>query len=79
MTVIISPNLKDIYTMLRRLLDESASHFWWPAEFENVPNPNFENLKHLQNPLHLLLNASISICEKYWHPPQAILQEYWNV
>ena len=41
--------------MLRRLLAESAGHFWWPAEFEDVANPYFENLKHLQNPGHLLL------------------------
>ena len=41
--------------MLRRFLDESAGRFWWPAEFENVANPDFENLKHLQNPGHLSL------------------------
>ena len=47
--------------MLRRSLAESAGHFWWPAEFENVANPDFENLKHLQNPGHLpLTEASIN-------------------
>ena len=34
------------------LLAESAGHFWWTAEFENGVNPDFENLKHLQNPEH---------------------------
>ena len=43
--------------MLRRSLAESTGHFWWPAEFENVANPYFENLKHLQNPGHLSLTA----------------------
>ena len=43
--------------MLRRLLSESAGRFWWPAEFENVVNPDLENIKHLQNPLHLYLTA----------------------
>ena len=41
--------------MLCQLLAESAGHFWQPAEFENVANPYFENLKHLQNPEHLPL------------------------
>ena len=35
-----------------QLLAESAGHFWWTAEFEDVANPYFENLKHLQNPEH---------------------------
>ena len=43
--------------MLRRSLAEIASHFWWPVEFENVANPDFESLKHLQNPGHLSLTA----------------------
>ena len=43
--------------MLRRLLAESDGHFWQPAEFEDVANPDFENLKHLQNPGHLSLTA----------------------
>ena len=45
-----------ITTMIRRSLAESAGHFWQPAEFENVANPDFENIKHLQNPVHLPLN-----------------------
>ena len=36
-------------------LDESAGRFWQPAEFENVANPDFENLKHLKNPGNLTL------------------------
>ena len=44
--------------MLRRSLSESVDHFWWPSEFENVANPDFENLKHLQNTGHLSLTAS---------------------
>ena len=40
------------------LLAESAGHFWWPAEFENVAKSDFENLKHLQNPGHLPLTAA---------------------
>ena len=43
--------------MLRWLYAESDGHFWQPAEFENVANPDFENLKHLQNPGHLSLTA----------------------
>ena len=50
-----------ITIMLRRSLAESAGHFWWPAEFENVANPDFENLKHLQNPGHLSLTKP-SMC-----------------
>ena len=48
-----------IIIMLRWSLAESAGHFWWPAEFENVANPDFENLKHLQNPGHLPLTTAI--------------------
>ena len=44
--------------MIRRLLDKSAGHFWWPSEFENVANPDLVNLKHLQNPGHLPLTAA---------------------
>ena len=43
--------------MIRWLLAESAVHFWQSAEFENVANPYFENLKHLQKPGHLPLTA----------------------
>ena len=46
-----------ISIMLRRSLAESAGHFWWPAEFENVASPDYENLKHLQNPGHLSLTT----------------------
>ena len=38
--------------MLRRSLAESAGNFWWTAEFENMANPYFENIKHFQNPEH---------------------------
>ena len=47
--------------MLRCLLAESDGHFWWPEEFENVANPYFDNLKHLQNPGHLSLTKSIML------------------
>ena len=50
--------------MLRRSLDESGGHFWWPAEFVNVANPDFGNLRHLQNPGHLSLTAP-STKQKY--------------
>ena len=42
-------------------LSESAGQFWWPAEFENVANPDFENLKHLQNPGHLPLTTDSTL------------------
>ena len=45
--------------MLHWLLAESAGHFWQPAKFENMANLDFKNLKHLQNPGHLLLTADI--------------------
>ena len=41
--------------MFCRSLAESAGHFWQPTDFENLANPDFENLKHLQNPGHLTL------------------------
>ena len=31
--------------------------FGIPEKFENVANPDFENLKHLQNPGHLSMTA----------------------
>ena len=37
-----------INIMLHQSLAESADHFWWPAELENVANLDFENLKHLK-------------------------------
>ena len=33
--------------MIRLLLAESAGPFRKPAEFENVEDPDFKNLKHL--------------------------------
>ena len=45
--------------MLRRSFADSTGHFWWPEAFENVANPYFNCLKHLQHPGHLLLNKSI--------------------
>ena len=44
--------------MLRRSLADSAGHFWWTEEFENVAKLDLNNLKHLQNPGHLLLTKS---------------------
>ena len=46
-----------ITIMIHRSLAESSDHFWWPAEFENVANQYFENLKHLQNQVYLLLTG----------------------
>ena len=46
-----------IIIALRWSLAGSAGHLWYPAELENVANPDFGNLKHLQNPGHLLLTA----------------------
>ena len=44
-------------------LGESAGHFCHPAESKNVANPDFGNLKHLQNPVHLSLTKySMSWC-----------------
>ena len=43
--------------MLHWLLAESAGHFWWLAESENVTNPDYENLNHLQNPGHSSLTG----------------------
>ena len=42
-----------ITSMLGWSLFDSAVQFWWPTEFENVANPDFENIEHLQNPGHL--------------------------
>ena len=44
--------------MLCRLPGDSSGHFWHPEEFKNVANPDFENIKHLQNPGHLPLTAA---------------------
>ena len=53
----ISYTFNEISIMFRRSLAESAGHFWWPEESENVANQDFENLKHFQNPGHLSLTA----------------------
>ena len=50
--------------MLHTPLADSANNFWWTGEFEDVENPDFENIKHLQNSGHLLLNAP-SLCRQY--------------
>ena len=47
--------------MLRWSLSDSAGHFWQPSELENMANPDFENLKHLQNPGHLSLTKYIML------------------
>ena len=49
--------LVSVTIMLRWWLAERAGNFWWLSEFENVANLDFGNLKHLQNPEHLLLIA----------------------
>ena len=61
-----------IIIMLCRSFAESAGKFWKPAEFENMSNPYFENLNHLQHPGHLLLTAPI-IYKYLMHPFQNIL------
>ena len=48
-------NVVAITSILYRLLAESYGCFCQQAEFENVANTEFENLKHLQNPGHLSL------------------------
>ena len=55
-----------ITIMLRQSRAESAGHFWWTVEFENMANPDFGNLKHLQNLGHFSLTAdSRSKMESY--------------
>ena len=44
-----------ITIMLRRLLADSAAYFWQRIEFKNVANPDFKNIKHMENPGHLSL------------------------
>ena len=43
--------------MLCQLLYNRDVHFWKSQEFENVANPYFKGLKHLQDPRNLSLNA----------------------
>ena len=50
--------------MFRQLLAEIAGNFWQAEEFENVANPDFENLKHLQNSGYLLLTKSSMLVPK---------------
>ena len=47
-----------ISIMLSRLLADSDGHFLQLEEFEDVENPDFENIKHMQNLGHFLLNKS---------------------
>ena len=54
-----STHIFAITNMLHQSLAESAGHYWWTAEFENVANPDFKIFKHLQNPEHYLLTAPI--------------------
>ena len=49
--------------MLCLLLAESAYHFWFPSELDNVANPDFESLKHLQNPGHFLMTVPSRLCK----------------
>ena len=63
----ITPTLNKNSIMLRKSLAESAGHYWQPAEFENVANPDFENLKHLQNPGHVFLTKGCMYCVTSYH------------
>ena len=45
--------------MLCQFLSESAGHFWWLVECENMANPDYQNIKQLQTPGHLPLTAPI--------------------
>ena len=53
--ITIYPTLNDICVVLCKSLAESSGRFWQPVEFENVANPDFKNLKYLQNPEHFSL------------------------
>ena len=44
--------------MLYWLLGDIFGRFWQLEEFENWANPDFVNLKYLQNPVHLPLTAA---------------------
>ena len=52
--------------MLRHLISVSAVQFWRAAEFDNVANPYFEDLNHLQNPGHFLLTKGCIITTFYY-------------
>ena len=55
--IIIDFIVVPVIIMLHWSLSESSGHFWKPSEFNNVENPYFGNIKHLQNPGNLLLTA----------------------
>ena len=40
-------------------LAAGAGHFWRPEKPKNLENPDFENIKHLQNLGYFLINAGI--------------------
>ena len=63
--------------MLCRLLAESDCHFLHPAEFENVANPDFENLKHLQNPGHLPMAESSRCTDSHVPKNNHVTQSQW--
>ena len=44
-----------IIITLNQLFAASYARFWWLSKFENLANPYFVNLKHLQNYEHFLL------------------------
>ena len=43
--------------MLQWLPDDIDGHFWQPEELENMANPDFNNLKHLENLGHFYLTT----------------------
>ena len=49
------PTLNKNYIVLCHYLAEIDGNPWQPSEFKNVANPDFEHLKHLQNPGHFSL------------------------
>ena len=57
-----------ITIMIRRLHDDSAGKFWCQVEYENVKNPDFENIKHLQSTEHLSMTAPSICCGIYYIP-----------
>ena len=57
------------------MIINSAGNLWQPAELENVANPDFEYLKHLQNPGHLLLTTP-SMLRKAESPMMVLYTEY---
>ena len=53
----ISKDIVAITIMINWFLAANPDHFWRPAKSENMANPDFEHLKHLQNLGHFLLTA----------------------